>query len=370
MRIAKVKKTMLYALFLLGFTCLAAEIILRMYNPFSTSVTGDRITLHTNTRTIIKNGPNANGLDEESLVLKNSLGFRGPEPPADFNQHLTIVAVGGSTTECLFVPEGKTWTALLADQLQSSFNKVWLNNAGLNGHSTYGHIKLVKDYITELKPDYCLFLVGCNDVDRADLGNSDKTIGNGNQNFVITLARYSKLANVSLNFYRHHLASERELVNNKHFALTGKEPLVIDDRIITSELNRQLRLVKRYGSRIRELITLCRQAGIEPVFITQPCLPGDTVDDVTGIDLATLPVDDKRNGRLVWKMLQLYNDETRAVCKEQNVFLVDLAILLPKSSKYFYDVYHFNNEGCRMISSIVKDSLSNYLSGRLNRADR
>jgi lysophospholipase L1-like esterase len=361
MRIAKVKKTILYALFLLVFTCLAAEIILRIYNPFATSVTGDRITLHTNTRTIIKNGPNANGLEEESLVLKNSLGFRGPEPPADFNEHLTIITVGGSTTECLFVTEGKTWPALLSDQLQPSFKKVWLNNAGLNGHSTYGHLKLIKDYVAELKPDYCLFLVGCNDVDRSDLGNSDKTIGNSSQNFVIKLARYSRLANVLLNFYRHHLASERELVNNKHFSLTGKKPLVIDERMINEELSNQLPLVKRYSIRIRELIALCRQAGIEPVFMTQPCLPGETIDDVTGVDLATLPVDDKRNGKLLWKMLQLYNDETRAVCREQNVFLIDLATLLPKSSRYFYDVYHFNNEGCRKISTIVYDSLSVHL---------
>src|SRR5215213_5859914 len=131
MRFAGVKKRILYTCFLILFTCLAAEVLLRIYNPFATSVTGDRITLHTNTEVLIKNPGGHNGLDKEALMKRNSLGFRGPEPPADFKDHLTIVAVGGSTTECLFIPEGETWPDLLQQQLQTSFNKVWVNNAGL-----------------------------------------------------------------------------------------------------------------------------------------------------------------------------------------------------------------------------------------------
>src|SRR5215216_5826820 len=103
MPFSKVKKRIVYACFLFLFTCIAAEVLLRIYNPFATSVTGNRITLSTNTELLVKNGSNTSGLDETALIKKNNLGFRGPEPPDSFQNHLTIIAIGGSTAECLFI---------------------------------------------------------------------------------------------------------------------------------------------------------------------------------------------------------------------------------------------------------------------------
>jgi lysophospholipase L1-like esterase len=360
MRLGSVKKRILYACFLIIFTCLAAEILLRIYNPFATSVTGDRITLHTNTEVLIKNDIGNNGLDKETLLKRNSLGFRGAEPPENFREYLTIVTVGGSTTECLFVPEEKTWPGLLLQQLQAADGKVWLNNAGLNGHSTYGHLKLMKDYIVKLQPDYCLFLIGCNDVNRTDLTSSDSTINDEYQDFMMKLAKHSRLANVSLNFYRHYLARKRELVNDRNFSLTGKEKRIIDSNTMQVQLDRQAVIAKQFRSRVQQLVQVCREAGIEPVFITQPCLLGDTTDDVTGVSMGTFPFNEG-NGRLTWEILQLYNDETRSICKEANVPVIDLAAQLPKSSRYFYDVYHFNNEGCRRVSEIIYQNLKSQI---------
>ncbi|HEX6181381.1 MAG TPA: SGNH/GDSL hydrolase family protein [Chitinophagaceae bacterium] len=362
MPFSKVKKRIGFALFLVLFTIIAAEIILRIYNPFATSVTGDRITLHTNTIVVINNGPNASGLDESVTVKKNSLGFRGPEPPQNFNDHLTILTVGGSTTECLFIPEEKTWPHLLGQQLQSSFNNVWLNNAGLNGHSTYGHLQLMKEYIVKLHPDYCLFLVGCNEVNRTDLTPSDSNINNEQQKLIVKLANYSVLANVSLNFYRHHLASQRELVNNKHFSLRGKEKRAISDSIIQLRVQQQAILVNQYEQRLRQLISLCSTSNITPVFITQPCLLGDITDDITGINMGSYPLEDNSNGKLNWTLLQLYNQKTLAVCKANGIYTIDLASLLPMSSRYFYDNYHHTNEGCKKISEIIYDILSPMLA--------
>ncbi|HYF30583.1 MAG TPA: SGNH/GDSL hydrolase family protein [Chitinophagaceae bacterium] len=361
MPFAKVKKKIVYGCFLVIFTCLAAEVLLRIYNPFATSVTGDRITLHTNTEVVVTNGANSLGLDESVTVKKNSLGFRGPEPPANFNEHLTIVTVGGSTTECLFVPEAKTWPALLAQQLQSSFNNTWVNNAGLNGHSTYGHIKLMEEYIQQLQPDCCLFLVGCNDVDRPDLTPSDSTIDNNHQKWILKLANNSRLANVLLNFYRHNLASKRELTNNIHFSLRGKQPRVLSDSVILQQAAQRKALVQQYGARLKRLIDICRRSTIEPVFITQPCLLGDTTDDLTGIDMGSFPFN-QGNGKLAWTILQLYNEETKKICQQNNVMVIDLAAQVPKSTRYFYDVYHFNNEGCQKISTLLFDGLATHLA--------
>jgi lysophospholipase L1-like esterase len=357
-----IRKKIGYWVFLIVFTVLAAEILLRIHNPFPTSVTGDKITLHNNTRRIFENvqGPE---LDTRVVVYKNSLAFRGPEPPKDFQNHLTILTIGGSTTECIIINEEKTWPSVLSNELGKSFNNLWLNNAGLNGHSTYGHIKLLQDYVINLKPKVCIFLVGCNDVDRPDLSRSDSTVYNEHQNLVVNLARYSKLANVGLNFYRHHRAGQRELVKGLPFRLNDYEPTYISDSIARLSIARLKPDVERYGTRVSKIIALCRSANILPIFITQPSILGDTIDDVTGYNLANFPY---RNvsGKLYWAELKLYNDETKRICNEEGVMVMDLANLLPKSSRYFYDLLHFNNAGCRKIVELLSPQLVPYLSDK------
>ena len=91
----------------------AAEMGLRVYNPFPFRVRGDSIVLPAHqTYTISHSG--ATKLEPVTRVTKNSLGFRGPEPPRAWSRWLTMLVIGGSTTECLFLSDGKTWTDELA----------------------------------------------------------------------------------------------------------------------------------------------------------------------------------------------------------------------------------------------------------------
>src|SRR5262249_30222496 len=121
-----------------------------------------------------------------------------------------------------------------------------------------------------------------------------------------------------------------------------------------------------YAERLEELVRLCRDAGMEPVFLTQPALYGEAVDDVTGADLAVVEVDRERllNGRGAWELLEMYNDVTRTVGGQQGVLVVDVARALPKSSHNFYDFVHFTNEGAAGVARITFASLCPLLSRR------
>jgi lysophospholipase L1-like esterase len=361
MYFSNIRKKIGYCLFLIIFTLVAAEILLRIYNPFPTSVTGDKITLHNNTRRIYENvlGPE---LDERVVVYKNSLAFRGPEPPKNFQDNLTILTIGGSTTECIVINEEKTWPTLISNELSKQFKNVWLNNAGLNGHSTYGHIKLLQDYVIKLKPKVCIFLVGCNDVNRPDLSRSDSSVYNEYQNLIVRSARYSRLVNVCLNFYRHHRAKQLELIKGLPFELNDSKykPTTISDSLINVALEQLKPDVERYGTRVKKIIELCKTNAILPIFLTQPCILGDAIDDVTGVNLGTFPYRNM-NGKLYWSELALYNSETKRICNEENVRVMDLASMIPKSSKYFYDLLHFNKAGCRKISELLSPQLTEYL---------
>ncbi len=65
--------------------------------------------------------------------------------------------------------DDKTWTARLGKRLEESFRRVWINNAGLDGHSTFGHIVLLEDHLSKLYPKVALFPIGVGDVARAPM---------------------------------------------------------------------------------------------------------------------------------------------------------------------------------------------------------
>src|SRR5689334_23246742 len=125
------------------------EICLRIYNPLPFRVRGDRIILpYRQSYTFHTTGTTK--LDPVIHHTKNSLGFRGPEPPRDRKTRLTVLTIGGSTTECLFLSDGKTWTDQFARRLAALRSDSWVNNAGLDGQSTFGHLILVRDVVSTL----------------------------------------------------------------------------------------------------------------------------------------------------------------------------------------------------------------------------
>ena len=361
---SKTKKRIGYLLFLFVFVLASCEVLLRIFNPFPSSVVGDKIILTPNYSKVYKNTTGASEMDETIIYKRNSIGLRGPEPPVAFKDYMSIIAIGGSTTECMFISEGKTWEDQLYKNLSRTFPKLWVNNAGFSGHSTFGHIILLRDYIVNLKPSICLFLVGGNDIDRKDLMPHDENFTKTKQKWILFLAKKSALVNTLLNLYRNHLAKEKSLADGKPFTLLNKKPLFITDSVIQEKITLQEPLVKAYSLRSKEMIRLCKSNRIEPIFVTQPCLVGETVDSLTGVDLASFPMSDKINGRLFWRYIQLYNAETISVAKEEGLFCIDLARELPKSSAYYYDLMHYNISGNARVAAILGGKLDLYLQNK------
>lgn len=84
--------------------------MLRLTHPFGFRQSGSTLVLPRNVVYDIRADQRSRSDQLEAHVVhsKNSLGFRGPEPPADFARWMIIVAIGGSTTECFYLGDGKT----------------------------------------------------------------------------------------------------------------------------------------------------------------------------------------------------------------------------------------------------------------------
>ncbi len=338
------------------------EVFLRIYNPFPTRIKGDKIILPANRKYVFENIHVA-GLDTYIVHTKNALGFRGEEnEAANFNGRTKVFVVGGSTTECLYLSDGQDWPNLAGEKIRKSIPGLWLNNAGLDGHSTFGHTLLVQDYLLKLKPDYIVFLVGTNDVERADLDKFDSMhIRNysKHRNWKGKLVEHSELANLVHNFYAVYKANDKNITHFS-FKLSQADTFELPASERQKALAMQQEFLPKYRQRIDNLIKICQQNNIKPVFVTQPYLLGFGTDAATGANLARIKIG-KRDGATQWQILQLYNSVTIQACNERNIPVINLADKMPKQSVYFYDQAHFTKAGARKVAEIVAAELLPYM---------
>lgn len=344
------------------------EIALRVFNPVVFRVRGDQIVLPVNQVYRITHEGSAK-IDPVVIHTKNALGFRGPNPPRDFKDRLTIVTIGGSTTECVNLADGRTWSDELQRQLEPSIPGVWVNNAGIDGQSTFGHLVLLRSVVVALAPKIAIFLVGANDVGLARSNTFDvgtiptasrfRSIQNG-------VVAHSEVANLVLNFARAARARERGF-GHSEIDLQKTEDWALDDTQVARVIEQHRAYLGGYAARLHEINALTRAAGIEPVWLTQPALYGEIRDATTGVDLARVKVNGRGNGLLEWRLLELHNDVLRAVARADGVQMIDLARELPKDSKYFYDFLHFTNDGAARVGAIVASHLAAYLRAKYGR---
>lgn len=142
------------------FSLIVLEIVLRLVSPpspFSPLLPlrpHDKMELHVNLR----------GVSPTAMHTTNKWGFRGPEPPGDWENHYTIVTIGGSTTACHYLDDHKTWPYLLSEKLRDKYPNVWVGNGGLDGQTTRAHIIFMEEAISQLKSKTVIVLAGANDM--------------------------------------------------------------------------------------------------------------------------------------------------------------------------------------------------------------
>ncbi|MCH7591559.1 MAG: SGNH/GDSL hydrolase family protein [Planctomycetes bacterium] len=341
------------------FTVALIEATLRVLTPapaFSAS-----LNLHMNLDTVLE--PDLHGVATPVRFTTNRWGMRGSTPPVGpaWDEATTIVAIGGSTTQCFFLDDSRTWPAVLEKELRSTGHNVWVGNAGQAGHSTIGHVAMVDGPIAQIRPDYVLFLVGVNDLSvslrpqwRWDESMSESLLGQARSAGLNWLLDHSRLA------YRLHLAKQVHFdgstVRSKDFSIalptepaTGDEyrPALGDDGILTS-----LPLFRR---NVVSLIEVVRSFGATPVFLTQPLLIEDSPQWANVRARSSWMKKQKVHltGDGYARLLDRFNDVLLDICAQRNVPCLDLAGIVPHSTDYYYDLVHYNDAGAKLVGEAV-----------------
>jgi hypothetical protein len=355
------------------------EVALRIHNPVFQTVKNGKVVLRANYDETRKN--DKPGVAPQIHIHNNAIGFRGEDPPPNLKDWLSLITVGGSTTRSALQSDGDTWTALLGIALRRCFNRVWINNAGFDGHTSFAHLQLIRNYIVSLQPKIVVMLIGANDATSSFFvaGGNDMTpwdretvVGElnfdaGVKGFIKSLSNRSELVTLSLTLYRSLLArmggGGYEYVDwaklpevdgpQAVVAASATCPTCGDEAYLAAARKHQ----RAYEDRLRLLLRLLHDAQILPVLMTQPTPCGFAKDPTTGKNLSRLP-----ECLFRYQLYEIYNDTLRYVAQSEGVLLIDLSRTMPKDTKYYWDYMHYTDAGEEELTKVVTRELLPYIA--------
>lgn len=295
---------------------------------------------------------NIPGVSSVGTHSTNRWGMRGDEPPAAWNEYETIITLGGSTTQCFFLDDRKTWPYLLQEKLKEQNLKVWVGNAGFIGQSTRAHLIFIKEVVPKIKPTAVILLTGINDLGLS-ISKDRPLYDKPYWKFFFFKSRLIQILFVWKSVLFNQVIVVKEEGNGPYQPL----PLTGETVKLPEDLRAAVPLLEEYRKNLSEIIRLGRRQNVRIILLTQPMLweDNDYWRNIQGRFYWIKKTKGVLSAADHWRLLDLYNQELLDVCQEEEVECFDLASVIPRSSLYFYDSAHFTEKGAELVAEEVAE---------------
>lgn len=323
------------------------------------------------------------GVEGPSRFRANGLGVRGDELPT--GRGLRILALGGSTTECLYLDQEEAWPRLLEKELAAASSgdggdAVWVGNAGKSGNNTRHHQLQAEALLPRIPNlDAVILLLGVNDLSRvlALDGGPDRDDRLVRQAFHVTppgLAEGPFFKRTAL------WQALRRLKNRGRASPLAQDPQgeVYDvwrrhraeAPALRDELPNLDAGLAEYAENLRRLARQVTERGARVVLVDQPALWRKGLPEelerllwMGGVgDFQAEPGHEYYTPDALAAGMAAYNRTLLAVCREvPGALCVELAAELPRDDTTFYDDVHFNEAGSRRVARILAKRIASAL---------
>lgn len=282
------------------------------------------------------------------LIRTDKFGFieNGNEINFSEEKSKSIIFLGGSTTEQLYVPEKSRWPSILERNLNKidQENSYIIRNGGLSGNnSMHSNLNLIAKALP-LSPDFVVLMHNINDLGLLRLTGSywqaPEKLSliqiDEHKSAIFLMSRQIKdfLMPNSYNLIKNILLQS----NNDDF-LEYRNLDIVGIELIEDQFRRSL----------NTFIDVSIAWGTEPILMTQ--FNRINLEDEL-FNKTSFSVINKEE--YVESYIRL-NDVIREVSVSRNVDLIDLANLIPSSSNYMYDPVHLNENGSKLAAEILTD---------------
>lgn len=285
------------------------------------------------------------------VYKRNEYGFRGEGAP----EQVKVLVVGGSTSNDRVSDDRDMWTAVLQKSLRTSGwqGSVW--NAGVDGHSTVGHIRSFEMWFPEvpnLKPDYYLFYVGINDrgVSEDDLPQPDSMTSPSFWRRITTYISNHSFFVQGFKRAKGLLAARNIGVVYGDLNFRENAPKYVESDINSEAYKADQKMLDSYHARLKVLHDIVKQNGAKDIYVTQPV-------GLVQKDRDKLKVIENSGADHVYWSMQDYNQVLMDHCHLVEAICIDLAGEIDFESHDFYDAVHTTPVGSKKIGEYLAQKL-------------
>jgi lysophospholipase L1-like esterase len=269
--------------------------------------------------------------------------------------------LGGSSTECTYVPEKNRFPFLVGRVLEGSTAlKVNSINGGVSGNNTLHSLDILLNLAIPLHPQIVVLMHNINDLTML-LYTGSYYDDHPTKSPLIWVQKITEhplekrkptlgsLAADAIHWYLPHTFSSMvALVNpsggnvDEWHQYRGKKAIYDRQKISAS-----------FRSKLESFVFLCRSHGIVPVLMTQASRYLVSPDAVVRNGLQAMKDGFGIDYPEFQTLYVAFNDLIRQVAGETGTVLIDLDRLIPRNGSYIYDGVHFNEAGSIAAANII-----------------
>jgi lysophospholipase L1-like esterase len=325
------------------------------------------------------------GVDGPSRFTTNADGLRAEARRPEHAYR--ILAIGGSTTESLYLDDTETWPHLLQQRLGAARGRadVWVGNAGKSGLNSRHHVVQALQLLPQLpQMDVVLVLAGVNDLHhRLSLDTDFRPIDQEPRSaFADLYARAFDVRPAPQPLWQPVQLARRVA---QLLARWGGEAepveLIQDDAGRVYEKWRRHRseatrwrsalpnldsALREYAANLHTIADIAQRHGARVVFVTQPVMWDAQLGAAErallwlgGVgEFQREPGHEYYRAEALAEGMARYNTALLEVCAVRGLDCVDLAGALPRDTRSFYDDCHFNEAGSRRVATLLAEHLA------------
>jgi hypothetical protein len=305
---------------------------------------------------------------EGITYTRDEWGLRGKYPSLD---DIDIVTLGGSATDQRYVTDGKTWQDVIAREFVAEGRPVSVVNAGVDGQSTYGHIKDFDWWFPTLphfKPRYVLFYVSGNDIYKSADSDFDDLVNHRPPTWKTHVKERSAMyhiAGTALGVYEarhvHKISHRKEPFGSWDWT---SQPLVQDHAALVAQR------LDIYRKAVALLAQKARAIGATPIFVTQSLSVYRFRADGTVEGRARGELYDNTliNGVDLYYIIREFWQATMDECAKSGGVCIDAGNEMRWQPGDFYDVIHNTPQGSERLGKYLHEKLRDLPIGTAHQA--
>lgn len=295
----------------------------------------------------------------------NNYGFRGDEliMPKPSNEY-RIFAIGGSSTESLYIDDKDVWTHVLQENLnrENDSTTVKVYNAGKSGDNIQDHLAMLSHRIIHLQPDEVIVFCGINDVTRLMLDKNPLKFNvtkkeDANVSFVNMLGVFMYEFQIPRRLYYAFKTEEEaletiEIQSNYRKKVEKTQARPIENQLAETDYG-------NYTNKLKSLIGICQANDIKLIFATQVVTWDTEEEALKNWHWMTSRGGIRYNAAKLQQKVDSINAITENQAKRFNVSIFKTDSIISKTSTYLYDDCHFNPAGSKKmgdeLAKFIKD---------------